>query len=86
MNYNSKIEIGMILWELATAGSPYDSLQIESFDQLIDEICVKGTREKIPDSLPSSLQKLIAACWQRVPDTRPTVLQVFPFRNIIFIF
>jgi len=67
---------GMILWELMTGKSPYDDLSIESFEQLIEEICQKGTREKIPDNCPSSFKKLIQSCWAPLPEQRPTMLNL----------
>jgi serine/threonine protein kinase len=67
---------GMILWELLTGKSPYDDLSIESFEQLIEEICEKGTREKIPDDCPPSFRKLIESCWAPLPEQRPSFLQL----------
>eukprot|EP01119_Soliformovum_irregulare_P011227 TRINITY_DN2796_c0_g1_i2.p1 TRINITY_DN2796_c0_g1~~TRINITY_DN2796_c0_g1_i2.p1 ORF type:complete len:694 (-),score=199.01 TRINITY_DN2796_c0_g1_i2:38-2119(-) len=67
---------GMILWELITGNSPYEDLEIESFEQLIQEICTKGTREKIPENTPNSLKALIEACWQHSPASRPNFLQI----------
>lgn len=56
---------GMILWELLTGGSPYEHLQIESFEELIEEICKKGTREKIPKDTPQCLKNLIQVEFSR---------------------
>lgn len=67
---------GMILWELLTGGSPYESLQIESFEELIDEICTKGTRERIPKDCPVALRNLILACWKSEPSARPPFLSI----------
>jgi len=67
---------GMILWELYTAGSPYENLQIESFEELIEEICKKGTREKMAKEAPANLKALIQACWQPEPASRPAFLQI----------
>jgi len=64
------------MWELLTGKSPYDDLTIESFDQLIEEICQKGTRERIPEECPPSLRKLIEQCWSPLPEQRPTFLQL----------
>jgi len=67
---------GMILWELVSMKSPYDDLHIESFEQLIDVICVKKIREKIPSNLPTTLKLLIESCWQPDPAQRPTFLNI----------
>eukprot|EP01114_Cavostelium_apophysatum_P020971 TRINITY_DN7184_c0_g1_i2.p1 TRINITY_DN7184_c0_g1~~TRINITY_DN7184_c0_g1_i2.p1 ORF type:complete len:727 (-),score=197.56 TRINITY_DN7184_c0_g1_i2:30-2210(-) len=67
---------GMILWELLTGGSPYDTLEIESFEELIDEICHKGTRERIPKDCPPSLRHLILSCWKAEPAARPNFLNI----------
>jgi len=67
---------GVILWELLTGKSPYDDMSIESFDQLIEEICEKGTREKIPEDTPPALKKLIESCWQASPDLRPNFITI----------
>jgi len=66
----------MILWELISGKSPYENLEIESFEQLIEEICDKGTRETIPTTCPSSLKQLITAGWQLDPNSRPNFLQI----------
>jgi hypothetical protein len=66
----------MILWELVTEKSPYENLQIESFEQLIEEICEKRTREKFSQNCPPSLRHLIEACWQHSPEMRPNFLQI----------
>jgi len=67
---------GMILWELVSNKSPYDDLHIESFEQLIDVICVKKIREKIPSHLPTTLRQLIESCWQSDPAMRPSFLSL----------
>jgi len=67
---------GVILWELLTCSSPYEHLEIETFEQLIEEICEKHTREKVPDDCPVSLRKVIESCWQHEPKARPTFLQI----------
>jgi len=67
---------GMILWELLTGQSPYESLEVENFEELIEEICVKNTREKIPSDCPSTLKKLISSCWKPNPEERPDFLHI----------
>lgn len=67
---------GMILWELFTTRSPYEDLELESLEELIEEICYKHTREKIPANCPPTLKQLIEACWQPTPSNRPTFLQI----------
>lgn len=67
---------GMILWELITGKSPYENLEIECFEQLIEEICDKGTREIIPASCPLPVKQLITASWQDNPSNRPNFLQI----------
>lgn len=42
---------GMILWELLSGQSPYENFEIDTFEQLIEEICIRKTREKIPGKL-----------------------------------
>jgi len=66
----------MILWELVAARSPYDDLEIESLQQLIEEICDKKTRERIPPNCPPSVKLLIESCWQAEPNARPNFLQI----------
>lgn len=67
---------GMILWELYTGRSPYEDLELESLEELIEEICYKHTREKIPANCPPTLRQLIESCWQPSPSNRPTFLQI----------
>lgn len=67
---------GMILWELLSGQSPYENFEIESFEQLIEEICEKGTREKIPTDCPPTLKRLIESCWQNDPNQRPNFLEI----------
>eukprot|EP01117_Protostelium_nocturnum_P002786 TRINITY_DN13709_c0_g1_i1.p1 TRINITY_DN13709_c0_g1~~TRINITY_DN13709_c0_g1_i1.p1 ORF type:complete len:561 (+),score=199.63 TRINITY_DN13709_c0_g1_i1:207-1889(+) len=67
---------GMILWELCSEKSPYDDLHIESFEQLIDVICVRKIREKVPAHLPTTLKQLIEACWQPDASQRPSFLSL----------
>jgi serine/threonine protein kinase len=67
---------GMILWELVSDKSPYDDLRIESFEQLIDVICVRKIREKVPAHLPPTLRQLIESCWQSDPSHRPSFLSL----------
>jgi serine/threonine protein kinase len=67
---------GMILWELYTQLSPYDTLDVSTFEELIIEICDNNTREAIPQDCPAALRKLITQCWQKDPAKRPNFLQV----------
>lgn len=66
----------LILWEIVSRRQPYESLEIESFDQLIEEICVKGTREVLPKDCPPALSQLIQESWSTSPLKRPSFIQV----------
>ena len=52
------INIFFFSQELLTAKSPYEDLEVENLDELIVEICVKKTREKIPNDCVPSLKKV----------------------------
>jgi len=67
---------GMIIWELLTSRSPYEDLEVENLEELIVEICIKKTREKIPDDCVPTLRKLITGCWSPEPTQRPDFIQI----------
>jgi len=49
---------------------------IENLEAFINEICHKGTREKLPKSCPSVLKKLIKSCWKKDPEARPSFVSI----------
>jgi serine/threonine protein kinase len=70
-NYTSKIDIyayGIVLWELATAQTPYMGMESP---QIIQQVVQNDIRPPLPSDLNPAMRDLIAQCWDRNPDVRP---------------
>ena len=65
---------GILLWELRNPSErPYSQFQtnIECAAQVI-----QGFRLSIPQDYPEKVQKIMTACWQKVPTKRPSFLLI----------
>eukprot|EP01117_Protostelium_nocturnum_P000601 TRINITY_DN1068_c0_g1_i4.p1 TRINITY_DN1068_c0_g1~~TRINITY_DN1068_c0_g1_i4.p1 ORF type:complete len:734 (+),score=303.88 TRINITY_DN1068_c0_g1_i4:283-2202(+) len=63
------------LWEIFTGGIPFDNA-FESYDELVDAVCLENERPKIPPTFPTKLKSLIATCWDVNPDKRPSLTSI----------
>jgi len=75
--YNQSADIYSFVlccWELLSLEQPY--LDIEEFDQLVNEVAVQGKRPKIPNFTPSDLGQLFRLGWEGDPKKRPNCAQV----------
>jgi len=61
-------------WELFSLEQPY--LDIEDFDQLVNEVAIDGKRPNIPPSCPGELSTLLRSCWDPEPVKRPNFGQI----------
>eukprot|EP01102_Stenamoeba_stenopodia_P011123 TRINITY_DN3402_c0_g1_i3.p1 TRINITY_DN3402_c0_g1~~TRINITY_DN3402_c0_g1_i3.p1 ORF type:complete len:821 (+),score=124.66 TRINITY_DN3402_c0_g1_i3:579-3041(+) len=61
---------GIIIWELLTRKMPYE--EMASSEQIFREITVNKTRPKFPENAPPVLVRLSIACWDQVPEKRPS--------------
>ncbi|GBB91588.1 hypothetical protein RclHR1_00190001 [Rhizophagus clarus] len=87
INYklNKKSDIysaGVLFWELSSGYPPFS--REESDDNLILMLrIINGSREKIIPGTPQEYSKLYVDCWNRDPDSRPTVNDVINTLNSI---
>lgn len=66
---------GILMWEIITLGStPYRHLKTE---QIIDEVARKGKRPGKPKYCHDIIYKIMARCWNKLPEQRPT------FRDLV---
>jgi len=73
--YTPKADIyslGITFWELAARQIPYKGEE----PMLIPGWVKDGHREDIPEDCPQELAALIIACWDGIPDKRPTADEV----------
>ena len=65
---------GVILWEMANPGvKPYG----ENFSEIDCVLKIRsGIRLEIPSQYPSTIERIMKACWHREPSKRPSFLLV----------
>ena len=64
---------GMVLWELITHSIPFADAEKP---ELISEWVSKGEREKVPETCPKELSKIIRRCWEAKPEQRITLEEI----------
>ncbi|XP_065186673.1 tyrosine-protein kinase Fer-like [Sycon ciliatum] len=65
---------GILLWETYTYGSgPYPSMQNRETREKIES----GYRMPKPDLCPPAVYKLMLACWEYDPDSRPSFAEIY---------
>lgn len=67
---------GVMLWECLTGLQPWADYHNPM--QIIFAVGVLDQRLEIPGSCPEVIQKLIARCWEREPDDRPSFNEILP--------
>jgi tRNA A-37 threonylcarbamoyl transferase component Bud32 len=74
--YTQKADVysyGMILWEIAARKAPYEDFENGRLIKLHVE---EGKRETMPEKTPISYARLIAKCWDKRREDRPTIQAV----------
>jgi serine/threonine protein kinase len=71
---------GILLWVIMTQQRPYIEV-MNSWD--IAKMVLEGKRLAIPGSLPIAIKELIEACWDQLPNSRPTIDRVVQQLNLI---
>ena len=67
---------GTLLWELYTGEVPWRALVTPV--QVIFAVAVQHARLPLPAGCPPALSALMAECWRRAPEERPSFAQVLP--------
>jgi len=76
--YTEKTDIysyGITLYEIFTEKVPFDNA-FESYDELVDAVCLENSRPTIPPGIPAGLTRLIKSCWDLSADRRPSFAQI----------
>ncbi|CAG8731289.1 7805_t:CDS:2, partial [Cetraspora pellucida] len=85
--FNKKSDVysvGVLLWELTSGCPPFkDVVELYQLPSLLEDI-KKGVRENHIEGTPPTYIKIYSDCWQRDPDSRPDIQQVFlDLKNLI---
>lgn len=70
-HHTKKVDIysfGIVLWELLTALTPFDSMTPE---QAAFAVCQKNARPPLPSTCPVAFRHFINRCWSSNPNKRP---------------
>jgi len=59
----------IVLWEVLTMEDPFPN--IETFSVMLDQVCIENQRPPIPENCPKTLESVISACWNPIPEKRP---------------
>ncbi|KJE94460.1 hypothetical protein CAOG_05099 [Capsaspora owczarzaki ATCC 30864] len=76
--YNTSVDVysfGLLLWSMLTAQTPFADLNLNGL-QLLMLICSQRKRPTFPPLVHSSLQGLIARCWDHTPSNRPSTQEL----------
>jgi len=79
-NYDESADVysyAICLWEMVTGEEPF--LDIEDYDQLINEVAKGTKRPPIPSTVPSDLSSFICTCWDRDTRKRPNFAQIIAY-------
>ncbi|KAH3731369.1 Serine/threonine-protein kinase CTR1 [Pelomyxa schiedti] len=77
--YNEKADVysfGMLLFFMVTGNHPFASEGVLSGYQIMLKVAVNHQRPEIPTTCEQFLASLIHKCWDKDPNTRPTMAQV----------
>ncbi|KAH3760177.1 serine/threonine-protein kinase CTR1 [Pelomyxa schiedti] len=77
--YNEKADVysfGMLLFFMVTGNHPFASEGVLSGYQIMLKVAVNHQRPEIPTTCDQFLASLIQKCWDKEPNTRPTMTQV----------
>jgi hypothetical protein len=75
-NYTAKIDVyafGIVLWELATAQTPYEGMEAA---EIIAKVLQEDLRPTLPIDVNPGLSDLIIQCWDRNPEFRPNFEEI----------
>lgn len=69
---------GFFIWEVLTRQTPHAELFLNQRDlkSFLQAVVHEGLRPPLPPGWPSALRLLLAQCWHRNPNNRPTMAQV----------
>lgn len=74
---------GIVLWEIITRQEPYP--EVQSFDELVELVVVRGERPRFPPETPASLTELAGRCWHASRSERPTFVDILASLDDIII-
>src|SRR2546421_21348 len=71
--------LGVLLWELSSGRPPFENVE----KHLIPLRIINGDREKPIDGTPLEYVELYTKCWNKDPESRPTIEFILETLNAI---